>query len=204
MFLWKCRNFLHRKCLDRRGLEPSTFGFIPNAQTIWAFRAWHMLSHVFEYWLWWYSFFVLCCKVNIWKLNCARARKDTLTHTRARTRTHTHTHMYGERWFTLLSSTSRSFWDLQQGHVVLQTTEILKVRYTLTYLSYILCTAILLLKYCYKWGLVVDIAKTKAMVLSKQKYIPEWLTCGSVLLKAPQLFWIIWVSLHHIMVNSVI
>ena len=39
------------------GLEPPTSGFMPNALTIWAIRARHLLSHVVEYWLWWYRYF---------------------------------------------------------------------------------------------------------------------------------------------------
>ena len=31
----------------------------------------HLLSHVFEHWLWWYRYF--WSKVNIWNVNCARA-----------------------------------------------------------------------------------------------------------------------------------
>ena len=53
------------------GLEPPTSGFMPNALTIWAIRARHLLSHVFEYWLWWYRYFG--SNVNIWNVNCARA-----------------------------------------------------------------------------------------------------------------------------------
>ena len=30
---------------------------MPNALAIWAIRARHLLSHVFEYWLWWYRYF---------------------------------------------------------------------------------------------------------------------------------------------------
>ena len=51
------------------GLEPPTFGFMQNAPTIWVIRTRHLLSHVFEYWLWWYRYF--WSKVNIW--NVARA-----------------------------------------------------------------------------------------------------------------------------------
>ena len=53
------------------GLEPPTFGFMPNALTYWAIRTRHLLSHVVEYWLWWYRYF--SCKVNIWNVNWARA-----------------------------------------------------------------------------------------------------------------------------------
>ena len=53
------------------GLEPPTFGFTPNAFTIWAIRARHLLSHVFEHWLWQYRYFL--SKLNIWNASCARA-----------------------------------------------------------------------------------------------------------------------------------
>ena len=72
--LVKVSNVLGRKGLDLRGaLEPPppTFRFLPNAITIWAIRARHLLSHVFEYWRWRYGYFL--SKVNIWSLNCARA-----------------------------------------------------------------------------------------------------------------------------------
>ena len=53
-FIFDSRTFLDRKCLDMRGHEPPTFRFMPNVQTIWAIMAIHLLSHVLEYWLWWY------------------------------------------------------------------------------------------------------------------------------------------------------
>ena len=53
------------------GLKPPTFGFMPNALTYWAIRARHLLSHVFEYWLWQCRYY--WSKVNIWNVNCARA-----------------------------------------------------------------------------------------------------------------------------------
>ena len=43
MFLWKCRSFWDRKCLDLRGTR---------TPDLWAIRARHLLSHVVEYWLW--------------------------------------------------------------------------------------------------------------------------------------------------------
>ena len=52
------------------GLEPPASGSMPNALTCWAIRARHLLSHVFEHWLWWYRYF--WSKVNIWCVNCAR------------------------------------------------------------------------------------------------------------------------------------
>ena len=68
--LVKLSIFLDRKCLWG-GLEPPTFGFMPNALTISAVRARHLLSDVVEYWLWRYRYF--WSKVNIWYVNCARA-----------------------------------------------------------------------------------------------------------------------------------
>ena len=55
------------------GLEPPTFGFMPNALTYWAIGARHFLSYVFEHWLWlwWYRYF--WSKVNVWNVNWARA-----------------------------------------------------------------------------------------------------------------------------------
>ena len=53
------------------GLEPPTFGFMPNALTYWAIRVRHLLSHVVEYWLWRYRYF--WSKVNIWNVNCVWA-----------------------------------------------------------------------------------------------------------------------------------
>ena len=49
------------------GVKPLTFGFMPNALTIWAIRARHLLFHVFEYWYWWYRYF--WSKVDIWNVN---------------------------------------------------------------------------------------------------------------------------------------
>ena len=53
------------------GLEPPIFGFMANALAYWTIRTRHLLSHVFEYWLWWFRYF--WSKVNIWNVNCARA-----------------------------------------------------------------------------------------------------------------------------------
>ena len=36
MFLWKCHNFWDRNFSTWGGLEPPTYGFMPNALTIWA------------------------------------------------------------------------------------------------------------------------------------------------------------------------
>ena len=45
IFLWKCRSFWDRKCLNLRGTWTPTFRFMPNAPTIWAIRPRHLLSH---------------------------------------------------------------------------------------------------------------------------------------------------------------
>ena len=71
VFLWKCQSFWDRHVSTWGGLEPPIFGFMPNALIYWAIRARHLLSHVFEYWLWWCWYFL--SKVNIWNANCARA-----------------------------------------------------------------------------------------------------------------------------------
>ena len=56
MFLWKCRRFRDRKCLDPRGLECPTSVFMPNAPTTWAIRARHFLPHVFQSCVWRYRY----------------------------------------------------------------------------------------------------------------------------------------------------
>ena len=53
------------------GLEPPTFGFMPNALTIWAIRARHLRSHVFEYWLWRYRYFS-CDQAALWMVFSVR------------------------------------------------------------------------------------------------------------------------------------
>ena len=72
MFLWKCQSFWDRKCLDLRGTRTPTFGFMPNALTIWAIRSRHLLSHVLNtgssgIYIYFWS------KVNISNVKCARA-----------------------------------------------------------------------------------------------------------------------------------
>ena len=52
-------------------VEPPTFRLMLNALTYWAIRARHLLSHVFEYWLWQYRYF--WSKVNSWNVRCVRA-----------------------------------------------------------------------------------------------------------------------------------
>ena len=73
MFLWKCQIFWDRKCLDLRGNRTTTFGFMLSTPTIWAIRVRHVLSHIFEYWLWRYRYMHFWSKVNIWNVNCAQA-----------------------------------------------------------------------------------------------------------------------------------
>ena len=63
MFLWKCGSFRKRKYIDLRGLEPPTFGFMPNALSTWAIRARPLLSHILEYWFWRHRYF--CSQVNV-------------------------------------------------------------------------------------------------------------------------------------------
>ena len=94
MFLWKCQRFWNRKCLNLRGLELPTFGFMPNALTIWAIRARHLQSHVFLYWLGRLRYF--WSKVNIWNFNCARATAfilDTRTDVLMKVSKHTYMHI---------------------------------------------------------------------------------------------------------------
>ena len=71
MFFRRCQSFETENVSTLGGLEPPTFGFMPNALTIRAVRARHLLSHLFEYWLWKYRY--LLSKVNIWNVDCARA-----------------------------------------------------------------------------------------------------------------------------------
>ena len=70
-FFWKCQVFETENVSTWVGLIPPIFRFMPNALTVWAVRARHLLSHVCEYWLWWYKYF--WSKVNIWNVNCAWA-----------------------------------------------------------------------------------------------------------------------------------
>ena len=70
MFLGKCQSFWDRKCLDLRQTRTPTSGFMPNALTIWAISARHLLSHDFEHGLWRYRYFL--SKANIWNANCSR------------------------------------------------------------------------------------------------------------------------------------
>ena len=64
-------HFRHTHNCSWESVEPSTFRLMLNALTYWAIRARHLLSHVFEYWLWWCRYF--WSKVNIWNVDRARA-----------------------------------------------------------------------------------------------------------------------------------
>ena len=46
MFLLKRQSFETENISTWEGLEPPSFGFMPNALTIWIIRARHLLSHV--------------------------------------------------------------------------------------------------------------------------------------------------------------
>ena len=66
--LVKVSKFLWQKMSRPEGdSNPQNFGFMPNALTIWAIRTRHLLSHVFEYWLWWDRY--IFNKVNIWNVS---------------------------------------------------------------------------------------------------------------------------------------
>ena len=67
MFLWKCRRFRKKMSRPEGDSNPPTFEFMPNAPTTWAIRDRHLLSHVFEYSLWWDRYF--SSKVNFWNVN---------------------------------------------------------------------------------------------------------------------------------------
>ena len=70
--LVKMSKFLkHRMSRSEGDSNPQPFGFMPNALIYWAIRARHLLSHVFEYWLWRCAYFR--SKVNISNVNCVRA-----------------------------------------------------------------------------------------------------------------------------------
>ena len=58
LFLWKCQSFFEAENVSTcGGIESPSIGLIPNAITIWVIRAIYLLSHGFEYWLWWYRYF---------------------------------------------------------------------------------------------------------------------------------------------------
>ena len=64
-------HFRHTNGCSWESVEPPTFRLMLNAVTYWAIRPRHLLSHVFEYWLWWCRYFL--SKVNIWNVDRARA-----------------------------------------------------------------------------------------------------------------------------------
>ena len=66
-FVFDSRTDVLVKVSNWEGLEPPTSRF--HSLATWAIRVRHLLSHVLEYWLWWYRYF--CSKVNIWNVNYA-------------------------------------------------------------------------------------------------------------------------------------
>ena len=56
VFLWKCQILGTENVSTWGGLELPAFGFMPNVSTYWVIRARHLLSHVFEHWLWRYRY----------------------------------------------------------------------------------------------------------------------------------------------------
>ena len=68
MFFWK---FSRQKMSEgTRNPNLRIHGKCSNP-TIWAFRARYLLSHVCEYWIWWYRYFLN--NVSIWNVNCVQA-----------------------------------------------------------------------------------------------------------------------------------
>ena len=63
MFLWKCQSFETENVSTWGGLNPATFEFMPNALTIWAIRARHLLSHDSEYWLKFYLCIIVILRI---------------------------------------------------------------------------------------------------------------------------------------------
>ena len=77
MLLWKCRSFWDKECLDWKVTRTQT-GFMPNALTIWAIRARHLLAHVLEHWFRQYKYVF---QVKIWrKKMCTGNSIHFLTH----------------------------------------------------------------------------------------------------------------------------
>ena len=91
-----------RQKMSRPEREPPAFGFTPNALTNWTIRTRHLLSGVFEYWLWRYRYFL--CKVNIWKVS-----PNPTMHL-----CHTHVHTSVTKWCIVwyLSDALTNFWDV--------------------------------------------------------------------------------------------
>ena len=54
--IWNVNILRQKISQPKRDSNPPTFGFMPNALTIWAIGARHFLSHVLEHWLWWYRY----------------------------------------------------------------------------------------------------------------------------------------------------
>ena len=62
--------------------NPPNLGFTPNALIIRAIRARHVLSHVFEYWLWWYRYFFCKEKLTFGMLTVRGQQHSFSTHER--------------------------------------------------------------------------------------------------------------------------
>ena len=71
MFLWKCPSFWDRKCLNLKGTRTPNLSMHAECSYHFSYQGTHLLSHVFEYWLWWCGYF--WSKVNVSNANCARA-----------------------------------------------------------------------------------------------------------------------------------
>ena len=56
LFLRKCQSFWNRKCLDPVVTWTSNLRIQAECSTIWATEGRHLVSHVLEYWLWWYKY----------------------------------------------------------------------------------------------------------------------------------------------------
>ena len=71
VFLWKCRFFWDRKCLDLRGNGTPNRRIHAKCSSLLSFQGQTFAVPCFEHWLWRYRYF--WSKVNIWYVNCVRA-----------------------------------------------------------------------------------------------------------------------------------
>ena len=72
VLLWQCQNFWDRNCLDLKGTRTPNLRIYAKCSNLLIYiRARHLLSLVFEYWLWWCRYFR--SNVYIWNVNSARA-----------------------------------------------------------------------------------------------------------------------------------
>ena len=78
MFLWKWQSFRDRKWLDLRGIRIPNLRILAECSNNWVTRARHLLSNVFEYWLWRYRYF--CNKVTFEILTVSGHRHSFSTH----------------------------------------------------------------------------------------------------------------------------